>query len=230
MENKTINIQAVAQIANALQELCGRMVFVGGATISLYTDDPAADEIRPTTDIDLTIQLTGYSDWTKLQERLLQLGFSPDPEGNAMCNYLYQGISLDIMPAENSSIGNSNRWYQPGFGNLWEVSAENQTIKILSAPYFLATKFEAFKDRGNGDYRTGHDFEDIIYLIDNRTTMVEEVLASDDAVRTFLAEEFSAVLANPFVEEIIQAQIHPLILNQRYPMVMEKIKTIVASR
>ncbi len=37
---------------------------------------------------------------------------------------------------------------------------------------FLATKFEAFKDRG-GDYRTSHDFEDIVYVLDNRTTIVE---------------------------------------------------------
>jgi hypothetical protein len=32
------------------------MVFVGGAVISLYTDDPATDEVRPTSDIDLTLQ------------------------------------------------------------------------------------------------------------------------------------------------------------------------------
>lgn len=53
------------------------MVFVGGAVISLYTDDPAADEIRPTGDIDLTIQLAGFGEWTKLNERLLELGFIP---------------------------------------------------------------------------------------------------------------------------------------------------------
>lgn len=39
------------------------MVFVGGAVVSLYTDDPAADEIRPTSDIDLTVMLMSYGEW-----------------------------------------------------------------------------------------------------------------------------------------------------------------------
>lgn len=69
MENRTINTKIVAEIAVALQELKDKMVFVGGAVISLYADDPAADEIRPTGDIDLTIQLAGFGAWTKLNER-----------------------------------------------------------------------------------------------------------------------------------------------------------------
>jgi len=70
MENKTINIHAVAEVALGLKELLSKMVFVGGAVISLYTDDEAAEEIRPTGDIDLTIQVTGYAGWVHIQERL----------------------------------------------------------------------------------------------------------------------------------------------------------------
>jgi len=51
MENRIINIATVAEVANALKELNNQMVFVGGAVVSLYTDDPSADEIRPTGDI-----------------------------------------------------------------------------------------------------------------------------------------------------------------------------------
>jgi hypothetical protein len=47
MENKTINIKIVAKVAKALRELRSQVVFVGGAVISLYTDDEAAGEIRP---------------------------------------------------------------------------------------------------------------------------------------------------------------------------------------
>ncbi len=134
------------------------MVFIGGAVISLYTDDEAADEIRPTVDIDMTIQLSGFNEWAKIQERLLQLGFSPDPNGHAICTYLFKDISIDIMPAEDSPIGIANSWYRPGFDYLQQVTTEGQIINILSAPYFLATKFEAFHDRG-GDYRTSHDLK-----------------------------------------------------------------------
>ena len=70
MKNRTINIGVVAEVAQALKELKGQMIFVGGAVVSLYADDPAADEIRPTSDIDMTVNLLNYKDWAKIQKRL----------------------------------------------------------------------------------------------------------------------------------------------------------------
>lgn len=81
MYNKVINLALVAQVAQGLKELNEKMVFIGGAVISLYTNDPAADEIRPTTDIDMTINLANYTEWTLMQERLAELNFYPDPHG-----------------------------------------------------------------------------------------------------------------------------------------------------
>jgi hypothetical protein len=61
MENKIINIGVVAEVAKALKELKSQMIFLGGSLISLYTDDVAADEIRPTGDIDKTVKVMTYS-------------------------------------------------------------------------------------------------------------------------------------------------------------------------
>jgi dihydrofolate reductase len=63
LKNRTINISVVAEIAEALQDLKHNMVFVGGAVVSLYTDDPAADEIRPTQDIDLELNIINLRHW-----------------------------------------------------------------------------------------------------------------------------------------------------------------------
>lgn len=63
MENRIINIAVVAEIATALKEVKEHMVFVGGAVVSLYTDDPAADEIRSTKDVDLTLNIINLSHW-----------------------------------------------------------------------------------------------------------------------------------------------------------------------
>jgi hypothetical protein len=64
MYNKTINIAVVSEVAKALDTLKEQMVFVGGAIISLYTDDAAVDEIRSTADIDMTISVLNYAKWT----------------------------------------------------------------------------------------------------------------------------------------------------------------------
>ena len=68
MHNKIINLALVAQVAKGFRELNEKMVSIGGAVISLYTDDPAAEEIRPTSDIDLTINLANYYEWVQMQD------------------------------------------------------------------------------------------------------------------------------------------------------------------
>ena len=85
----------MAQVANGLQELKDKMVFIGGAVISLYTDDPAAEEIRPTSDIDMTINLANYIEWAQMQERLAELGFYPDPQGQSICSYVNRQHKVD---------------------------------------------------------------------------------------------------------------------------------------
>ena len=228
MHNKVINLALVAQVANGLQELKDKMVFIGGAVISLYTDDPAAEEIRPTADIDMTINLANYTEWAQMQERLAELGFYPDPQGQSICSYKYQDIAIDIMPADDSSIGVSNIWYKPGFKYLQQIALEDGTnINILPSPYFLATKLEAFKDRGKNDFYGSHDFEDIIYLIDNRTTIVEEILTADEEIRQYIKEELTLIKNNKQADQILAMHIHPLIREERFKMLMEKIEQII---
>jgi hypothetical protein len=227
MHNKIINLAVVAQVAQGLRELRDKMVFIGGAVISLYTDDPAAEEIRPTADIDLTINLANYAEWAMMQERLSELEFFPDPFGQSICSYKFQDIAIDIMPADDSSIGVSNIWYKPGFKFLQQIALEDGTsINILPSPYFLATKLEAFKDRGNNDFYGSHDFEDIIYLLDNRTTIVEEIIAADNDVKEYIKTELTTIKNHPQANEILAMHIHPLIREERFNMLMEKIKII----
>lgn len=227
MENRIINIGVVAEVAQALKDFKNHMVFVGGAVVSLYTDDPAADEIRPTADIDMTLNVVNLNNWSEIQEKLSDLGFHPDPFGHAICSYKYKNIPVDIMPAEDGPLGPSNKWYLIGFKNLWTVKANEEDIQILAAPCYLATKFAAFNDRGK-DYRTSHDFEDIIYIIDNRTTIVEEVKNSLPEIKLFLQEQLTKLMNNSNYNEILSAHIHPLIIADREPIVKKKINQIIA--
>lgn len=127
MYNKIINLALIAEVANGLKELNEKMVFIGGAVISLYADDPAAEGVRPTTDIDMTIDLANCYEWAQMQERLAELHFYPYPDGHSICSYQFQGIAIDIMLAADSSLGVSNRWYKPGFKYLQQI----ELLKVL---------------------------------------------------------------------------------------------------
>ena len=226
MENKIINIAVVAEIAEALKDIKQDMVFVGGAIISLYTDDPAADEIRPTQDVDMTINILNLGHWEEVQKKLSELGFQPDPFGHAICSYKYNDIPVDIMATEDGPLGPSNRWYKVGFKNLKNVKVKDQEIKILSAPCYLATKFEAFKNRGN-DYRTSHDIEDIIYVLDNRIDIVSEITEGEPSILLFIREQLQIIINKGILKEVLVSHIHPLMLDERIVIVEEKIEQIL---
>ena len=226
MENRTINIAVVAEVAEALKAIRQEMVFVGGAVISLYTDDPAADEIRPTQDVDVALSIVNLSHWEKIQEQLAELGFHPDPFGHAICSYRYKDIPVDIMSTDDGPIGPANRWYKIGFENLWTAKAKDQEIRILSAPCYLATKFEAFNSRGK-DIRSSHDMEDIIYVLDNRINIVQEIQDDDVRVSTYLKEQLQTIITKGLLQEVLVAHIHPLMLGERLAIVKEKISQII---
>jgi hypothetical protein len=227
MKNRTINLGVVAEVAQALGDLNDFVVFVGGAVVSIYADDKAADEVRPTQDIDLTLTLIDINQ-QDLDKQLAERGFHLDIHGHANCSYKYKDIAVDIMASTDTMLGPTNRWYAIGFDSLQQITIEATAIQILSAPCYLATKFEAFSHRGQNDYRTSHDFEDIIYVIDNRTTIVSEIEQSKDKVKEFLREQLSRVANSPYSEEILSAHLHPLILNARYPMLLEKIRSVIS--
>ena len=224
MKNIIINNTVVAQVAIALKELKDQMIFVGGSVVNLYVDDEAAEEVRQTDDVDVTINLINYNAWVQMQERLAELGFNPDPKGHSICSYLYKGIPVDIMTSEDDSSGGGNEWYKIGNKNLWNKKVREETIKILSAPCFLATKFKAFNNR-SGDYRASHDFEDIIYVLNNRTTVIEEIENDHPKIKQFLKEEFTKVYENLSFEEIILCH---LLEEERVPIIKEKIEHIIA--
>lgn len=226
MYNKTINIAVVAEVASALGELKDRMIFVGGSIISLYTDDPAADEIRPTADVDMTISVLNYPVWTELQEQLLSLGFSPNAQATHINRLFFNEIPVDVIPMEKEIIGETNRWYKVGLDSILEYDINGEVIKIFSAPVYLATKFEAFNSRGT-DLRTSHDIEDIIYILDNRTTIVQEILESESSVNAFIKEELQQIIKIGMLDEVLMSHIHPLMLEERIPLVQEKITQIL---
>jgi hypothetical protein len=87
------NIVRIQAVHSNLHDLKNKVVFVGGATISLYADRETI-EVRPTDDIDVIIELLNYSERAKLEEKLRAIGFQHDLESNIICRYKIQHSSV----------------------------------------------------------------------------------------------------------------------------------------
>ena len=92
-----LNLVRIKVVFNALEELGPKVIFVGGATVSLYADR-IAEETRPTDDVDILIEVLHYSDYTKIEEKLRLKGFSNDVESGVICRYKVKGVVVDVMP------------------------------------------------------------------------------------------------------------------------------------
>ncbi|MBU0764780.1 MAG: hypothetical protein KJ607_08095 [Bacteroidetes bacterium] len=189
---KNRNIIMLEHVATVLEELVNEVVFVGGATACLYAEDLAAPEIVVTEDVDCVIEILNRIEYVKLEERLRAKGFRNDTsEGAPICRWLHSGYIIDIMPTSPEILGFSNIWYEEGIKHSVKYTLPNEaTILIFSLPYFFTSKIEALKQRGYVDLRTSQDFEDIIYVLDNRREIIEELSSSNVDVRHYLSSEF----------------------------------------
>jgi predicted nucleotidyltransferase len=206
-----INITRIKAIYNALGVLRDEVVFVGGATVSLYATREAA-EVRPTEDIDIVVEVGSYASFADLEIQLRSMGFKNDPNARFIGRYIVPGIILDlqedltvdVMPISEEILGFSNRWYANGFNSsvVFEIDKDHK-VRIFSPPYFIASKLEAFRNRGKDDGRTSADFEDIVYVLENRSSIWSEMKQTGGDLRHFLIDQFKQLHQNPYIEEWI---------------------------
>jgi len=200
------NIQMLQTVANGLGELRDEMVFVGGAVAELYADNPAASEIRPTIDVDCVIEISSRLQFSRMEENLRAIGFTNDTsKGAPICRWIYKDIKVDVMPTDSSILGFSNRWYEEGFEiKILKTLPNGTEIYVFPPEYYLAAKFEAHNARGGKDLRQSHDFEDIIYILDNCSDILDNINVSNPSVKKYLKEECQNLLDNPNITEGIE--------------------------
>ncbi len=225
-KNQTINIKVVEKVANTLEELNNEVIYVGGAVVSLYVTDEGAEQPRPTKDIDISVQISTYAQMDQLREKLALKKIFPAPSEKVMYRYSYEDILIDFIPFEETPLGPTNSWLKPGFEKAYPINIGELEIKILPVSLFLATKWEAFKSRGS-DPRTSHDFEDIIYIIDNNKDVVIDVRNANKDVQDFLKEMSKEILNHPSRNEIIECHINPYTVDERRAIVIEKLNELL---
>jgi predicted nucleotidyltransferase len=226
------NLAMVTKVAARLGTLRDSVVFVGGSVVDLLITDPAAPTVQSTTDVDVIVEVASQLDYHRLGDRLRTLGFREDSqsEGGPVCRWIIDGITVDTMPMKGQVLGFSNDYYTAAVKTAVTIEiAEGLAIRLISAPCFLATKLEAFKDRGRCDFMASPDMEDIIAVLDGRPEIVKEIENSPLEVKSFLVNEFAALLDDDQFQDCLQGHLEfdsgsP----ERVSLFVERLGTIAA--
>ncbi len=181
------------------------MVFLGGCATGLLITDPAAPSIRVTRDVDAIVQITSRIEYSRLSKKLRAQGFKEDISEDApICRWIAENVILDVMPTDPEILGFGNRWYQAAMEYSEKINLpDDKAIQMVSAPYFLITKLEAFDGRGNGDYLLSHDIEDLIAVLDGRPETIDEIKQVDIKLVKALSGRFNSLFHDSrFVDSI----------------------------
>ena len=105
------SVQAIRFVAERLDTLTERMVFLGGATLGLLVTEPGAPPPRPTKEVDLIVEVTmrEYLD-NSFRSELLNRGFREVLDGGPVCGWEIEGTRVDIMPTTPDAGGPGGRF------------------------------------------------------------------------------------------------------------------------
>jgi hypothetical protein len=225
------NREYLIETVTMLGPLQNELVFVGGAVTGLLVTDPGAGEPRVTIDVDAIAEISSYAEYAAFGDRLRGLGFSEDTaEGAPVCRWVQGSVVLDVMPLDEDILGFSNRWYRAAMegAELHRLSPDLD-VRVVTAPYFLATKLEAFRGRGGGDIVASKDLEDVVTVLDGRPSLVAEVREEPAELIAFLRGEIDQLIANPRFEDALSGYLLPDVVSQsRSRLVLERLHQLRA--
>lgn len=214
-------------MALALGPLRERLVFVGGCATGLLLTNPAAAAVRPTEDVDAIVEVATLAGYHALHPLLAERGFTQTLEDNTPpFRWFWNRLQLDLVPVDERVLGFANRWYRPGFAAAVATDlAPGLALRHLDAPHFMATKFEAYNDRGRRDVYVSHDLEDIVTVIDGRAELADELMRAEPSLRAHVIEQTQALLAHPDLRNAL-----PGIVAQpvRASVVLERLQQIAS--
>lgn len=214
-------------------ELAQETAFVGGCTVGLMLTDPVALEaVRFTEDVDVIIHVLGPGKWYQFEKMLAARGFRSSPLDEVICRKRLrddQGVDLvvDFMPDDPAILGFGNRWYAAALRDAEDrILDDGVAIRVVTPPYFLGTKLEAWQGRGNNDPLASRDIEDILNVVDGRASLQEELSHSPPALRADIAEGIRDLLRHRDFDYAVQATARNN--RQREALIFARLEAIAA--
>ena len=174
------NLPLLEDAVRKLAPFVDEIVFVGGVTLGRLITDEAAAPVRGNDRCRCDCRNLYLRRLHGISERLRQAHFTEDTgEKPLTCRWHHGALTLDVLPLSKEVLGFTNRWYAPALEHASTFTMPSgRSIRLITAPFFLGTKMEAVRGRGNMDYQASHDLEDFVAVIEGRKTVLKEIAAS----------------------------------------------------
>ena len=120
-----------------------------------------------------------------------------------------RGLEVGCNAARRRSPGFFKSIVGRGNGRCRKSAPSEHAIRVITAPYFGATKLEALHGRGKDDFFSSHDLEDVITVMDGRQNLIEEIQGSAAEVRAYIGKECAELLGNSRFPDALPGYVLP---------------------
>jgi hypothetical protein len=216
-------------VSESLPDILDRLVFVGGGVTEKLITDGAGRKPRPTEDVDCIIEVASRVEYHKLEERLRKAGYINDPTiPPVICRWVRGPLILDVMPTLDGILGFTNIWYKDAVAQpLRHILPNGVSVSIIHPVYYIATKTEAFRGRGKGDFRASHDFEDIVALVNGRAELIPEMKSAKQDVLKAMRDFWIPKLDSANMVASIKEHLDAYEDIERTPLVVERFRQML---
>jgi predicted nucleotidyltransferase len=186
-------------------------------------------EIRPTKDIDLSVEIATLSDFYVLEGKLRGRGFRNDTrEGAPICRWTIDEVTVDVMPTDAGVLGMASEWFDEAVQRAQQKDLGDGIIApIVSRSSFLATKLTAYQDRGAKDPILSKDLEDIATLFNGCGEPKTLLAGGTDAIKEFISQTLRTHLDDPeFCDAVMGNFRSDLVSRERARIVLERMRLI----
>jgi hypothetical protein len=221
------NLPLLEDAVRKLDRFLDEIVFVGGITLGLLITDQAAPPIRGTKDVDVIAEIVTYADYIAFSERLRGAKFHEDEgEEPIICRWHNGHLTLDVLALREEVLGFTNIWYEPAlrYASAFTLPG-GQSIRLITAPFFLGTKMEAFRGRGRMDFQASHDLEDFVAVIEGRDTLLQEIEESPPELRRYLADAAKSLIQETRFLDVLPGFV---LDSERVPLILDRLGAIAA--
>ena len=223
-------IVAMRAVADRLDRLGLDYAFLGGSVVGLLVDHPGLSPVRATEDVDVVIEVVSRTRYAGIEENLRSIGFDHDMrEGAPRCRWVLGNLTVDIMPADGGFLGLNTAWLREALKSATLRPVQGGSLRVVSPAGFIATKYVAFRDRGDRDYYASHDLEDLIAVVDGRDGIVNDIASADTALRAYVSDSIAALVASTDFMEALPGHLPADRASQgRLPGLRRKLRAIAA--
>lgn len=208
------------------------VVFVGGATIPLYVSEERYSELRATDDVDCVVQVTSRLGYYEVEAKLRARGFQQrvDAERSPACRWWLNQLVVDVMPVAGEVLGFVNRWYALGVDTAVDRTLPNGSmVRVFRPGVLLASKIEAYDDRGRKDPLVSPDLEDIVTLLDACEDLEEDIGAGPPELAAYVGGWAQGLLGSRDIGELIEGHLGGTDAEARAGVVLARLRRIAGN-